>query len=153
MESGPHIAAIPEAIKAWIPERTNSAYQRPHEKDQRKEKGSWKRLTSIKRLKYFQKDICVVPSHDFVFSVRGEDRQTDWTDSLSFTVSSSPLSSFSVNPSVSLFSWWGFLTFCFPPFLFSHFLPLPSLAHFFCQYVCLPQKGDSAQRHTGPTGG
>lgn len=79
MESRPHIAAIPEAIKVWIPERTNSAYQRPHEKDQRIEKGSWKRLTSIKRLKYFQKEICVVPSHDFVFSVREEDRLIELT--------------------------------------------------------------------------
>lgn len=52
---------------------------------------------------------------------------------------------------VFLFFWWVFLSFCLPSFLFSHFLPLfrPLLAHFLCQRVCLPQRGDSAQRHTG----
>lgn len=97
--------------------------ERLHKKHQRKEKGSGKQLTSIKRLKYFQKQISVVLSHDFVLS---EEKKTDWYSAQSVFWSlrlPSPRPLSNLSPSLFFF-WWVFLSFCFPSFLFSHFLPL-----------------------------
>lgn len=131
---GPHTVSVPERIKAWIPGRTLVPVRETTWKRAARRKGNEKKLTSIKRLKYFQEEICVVLSHVCFFYRR---RQTD-----SLSVSYSPLLYLFQLLTVSLssdgFSCPLFLPFLAPLSCSPTFSPsLSSLAHFLCQCVCL----------------
>lgn len=106
-------------------------------------------LTSIKRVKYFQKEICVVLCHDFVCSVRGEEDRLILNSVcllLSLLLPFLLLTIFA-----RLFSSDGFSCLSASPLSCSLTFSLSLLTFYVSMSVSL--RGDSAQRHKGLTGG
>lgn len=110
-----------------------------------KREGKLRKLTNVGRLKHFQKEICVVRSHDFICFVKGEEERLKLSSACLF-LSSSPFSP--VNSFLSFFFFDGFSCLFVPSlFLFPLLSPSSPLLTFPVGNVRLPQK-ETQPRHS-----
>lgn len=104
-----------------------------------RERTKQNKLTSIERLKYFQKEICVVLGHDFICSVRREEERLVFISLSLLLPSPLPLSS-QASLSVLLMGFPVFLPPLFPVLSLSP--PFSSLARSLSLSACLsPSEG------------